>query len=107
MKGVLSTFISPEKYGFLKNRNIHDDVAATQEMIHTIHSKKLDAAVMKIDLKKAYNRVDWVFLHLILFKIGISKEAVEWIMACVFNTSMAVIINGSTSKFFYPSRGLR
>ena len=60
MKGVLSIFISPEQYGFLKDCNIHDAVATTQEMIHTIHSKKMEAVVMKIDLKKGYDRVDVV-----------------------------------------------
>ena len=105
LKGILSNFITPEQYGFKKNRNIHDVVAVTQETIHTIHSKKLEAAVMKIDLKKVYDRVDWVFFRLVLFKIGLSREAVAWIMACVTNTYLVVIINGSVSKFLNPVEG--
>ena len=46
-------------------------------------------------------------MRLVLYKIGLDKEAVEWVMGCLTNISMAVIINGSTSNFFHPSRGLR
>ena len=107
LKGVLSKFIIAEQSGFLKNRSIHDAVAATQEIIHTIQGKKREAVVMKIDLNKAYDRVDWTFMRLILFKIGMDAEAVKWIMSCISNTTMAIIINGMTTNFVHPSRGLR
>lgn len=38
LKGVLSIYISPQQLGFLKNRSIHDAVATTQEVIHSIHT---------------------------------------------------------------------
>lgn len=79
----------------------------TQETLHISQSKKMEVAVMKIDLKKAYDRVDWVFMHLVMYKIGLVREEVAWIMGCIYNTSMVVIINDSDSKFFHPSRGLR
>ena len=79
----------------------------TQETLYTIQSKKMEAIVMKIDLKKSYDCVDWVFLRLVLFKIGLVREAVAWIIGCIYNSSMVVIINGSASRFIHPSRGLR
>lgn len=107
LKGTLSKFISPEQFGFMKHMNIHDIVVATQEILHTIQSKNLKAAVLKIDLNKAYDRVDWDFMRMVLHKIGLGREAVAWIMRCIRNTSLAVLINGSASKFFNPGRGLR
>ena len=40
LKQALSEHISPEKYGFLKGRSIHDAIAISQEILHTMHSKK-------------------------------------------------------------------
>lgn len=107
MKKMLSRFISPEQSGFLKDKSIHDVVASTQEVIHSIHTKNIKAMVMKIDLCKAYDRVDWRLLRMILFKIGLDRVSVNWIMGFVTNTSMDVIINGVASDFFRPGRGLR
>lgn len=106
LKGVLSDHISTKQLGFLKNRSIHDVVETTQEVIHTIHTQKLQAMVMKIDLSKAYNMVDWGLLRMILFKVGLDRASVNWTMGCVTNTSMTIIINGVASRFFKPRKGL-
>jgi hypothetical protein len=39
--------------------------------------------------------------------MGINLMTVNWIMGCIESTSLAVLINGSPSSFFHPSRGLR
>jgi hypothetical protein len=63
--------------------------------------------ILKLDLIKAYDRVDWSFLRLVLLQIGISLEATDWIMGCVSSTNFSVLINGSPTGFFRSSRGLR
>lgn len=63
--------------------------------------------MLRLDLSKAYDRVDWGLLRLILSKIGLDKASVKWIMGCVNNTMMAIIINGMASSFFKPGCGLR
>jgi len=107
MKPWLSQVISPEQFGFLKGRQIFDAVGAAQEGLHTIKTKGIRACLLKIDLIKAYDRVDWGYLRLLLLHIGIDYVTVEWIMACVCNVSFSVLVNGSPSEFFYGSRGLR
>lgn len=58
IKDTLSEHISLEQFGFLTNHQIHDVVATMQECIHSIHSKKMEALVMKLDMHKAYDCVD-------------------------------------------------
>ena len=56
-KPILSEIISEEKFGFLFNRKIHDDVSLAQEAIHTIRREKQRAFALKLDLSKAYDHV--------------------------------------------------
>ena len=63
--------------------------------------------VLKLDLVKAFDRVNWTFLRLLLIQIGIPLMGVNWIMGCVFSSCFAILVNGSPSDFFPATRGLR
>lgn len=107
IKDFLSTHISSEQHAFLKGRNIQDAVASTQEGLFTIQKRKRNATILKIDLQKAYDCLDWGFLRCLLVKIGLNTGMTNWIMACVELVNFSVIINGIPSPFFSTSRGLR
>lgn len=77
IKGVLSNHISREKFGFLNDRQIHDAIVVAQEAIHTIHSRKKEAVVIKIDLHRAFDSVDWSFIRIIIYKVGLRIHIVE------------------------------
>jgi hypothetical protein len=66
IKPALSSLISKEQFGFLDGRKIIDAIGVAQECIHSIKVKKMKALVLKLDLKKAYDRVNWDFLRLVL-----------------------------------------
>jgi len=107
IKHILSKYISPEQFGFLQNRQIHDVVAIAQECLHKIHVKKVNVAIMKVDLQNAYDYHNWGYLQMVLQKVGIQTKGDEWIMACVSNVKNVVVINGYPSHFFGAGRGLR
>jgi len=107
MKTVLSLHISNHQHAFLKDLNILDAVAMTQECLFSVISKNIDAAIFKIDLAKAYDCVDWGFIRILLAKIGLRVQCINWIMACVENVKYVVIVNGIPSIFFKAERGLR
>lgn len=50
MKSTLASFLSKDQHAFLKERNILDAVAITQESLFSMISRKMDAAILKIDL---------------------------------------------------------
>ena len=62
---------------------------------------------MKVDIAKAYDRVDWSFLLKILAAFGFDLKVVGLIHQLISTSSIVVLVNGSSSPFFYPSRGLR
>ena len=58
LKPFLDSSISPQQFGFLKNRLIHEPVAITQEVLHSVKLKKKSALILKLDLTKAFDRVN-------------------------------------------------
>ena len=66
LKPHLNTHISQEQFGFLKNRRIVEPIGITQEILHTVKTKNKCALILKLDLVKAFDRVNWSFLRLIL-----------------------------------------
>ena len=83
LKKGLSIGISDEQFGFLEDRQITDAIAIAQETIHSIKIKNKKALVLKLELIKAYDRVDWGFIRLVLLQIGIPLHTTNWIMGCV------------------------
>jgi hypothetical protein len=61
----------------------------------------------KLDLMKAYDRVDWNFLEVALRKLGFAEKFICWIMECVKTVRFSVRFNGKLLEPFCPSRGLR
>eukprot|EP00253_Pinus_taeda_P034216 PITA_34216 len=103
----LSQNISMEQFGFLEGRQIHESIGVAQEVIHSIRMKKKKGVVLKIDLSKAYDRISWLYLRMLLTHLGFNYSFVSWIMGCITNVSFAVLINGAASPFFNSQRGLR
>ena len=98
--------ISQEQFGFLKDRQIFEPIGIVQEVLHSVKTKNLCAFVLKLDLSKAFDRVDWTYVRLILIQIGIPLLTVNWIMGCLSSVNFAVLINGTPSTFFTASRGI-
>eukprot|EP00253_Pinus_taeda_P023722 PITA_23722 len=107
IKAYLAASLSTDQYAFLRGRSILDAVVITQECLFSLHVRKQAAAIMKIDLHKAFDCIDWGFLECLLAKIGLSPPIIRWINACFANVNYAVIINDLPSPFFQAHRGLR
>jgi hypothetical protein len=107
LRPFLSRALSEEQLGFLKGRQILDAVGVAQECIHNIKTKKLKAILLKLDLKKAFDCINWNFLHLILIQSGFGIITTNWILGCISSATLAILINGEATKAFHCERGLR
>ena len=62
---------------------------------------------LKVDMSKAYDRVDWKFLKATLTAMNFNASWVNWIMECVTTVRYTLLINGNLSHSFTPKKGLR
>lgn len=100
IRGNFSVHITKEQHGFLSGRNILEVMAIAQEALHSMQTKNIGVAILKIDLKKSYDCLDWSYLRCLLIKIGLNDLCKNWIMACVEGVNYAILINGYPTSFF-------
>ncbi|XP_030479107.1 uncharacterized protein LOC115696342 [Cannabis sativa] len=110
IKNVLPSIISKNQSAFLKGRQIIDNILIANEIIHAIHSRrsgKLGWAAIKLDMEKAFDRVEWKFIHLMLAHVGFPPSFISLIMKCLSTITYRLSLNGKLSDPFHSTRGIR
>jgi len=78
-----------------------------QEDLYSTKSKKIKGTIFIIDLLKAYDRVNWLYIRPMLTRLGFHIGFFLWIMSCLTSVSFVALINAEASPFFHSERELR
>ena len=105
----LSKLVSPVQSAFVPGRKGIDNVLIAQELFYALDGKKGKEGYMaiKIYLEKAYDRLEWCFIHKVLQAYHFPQNIVKVIMGCVSSTKISIMFNGGALESFNPSRGIR
>ena len=107
LKQVINAIINPSQSAFIEGRHILDPILIANEAVEDYRAKRKKGWILKLDLEKAFHRVDWNFLEKILsFKI-FSPKWVSWIMGCIKSPKFSLFINGKPRGRITASRGIR
>jgi ribonuclease HI len=109
LKSFLNNLIHPLQASFIPGRKASDNVIVVQEIIHsmTTSRSKVGAMALKIDLEKAYDRLEWSFIRRTLQFFNFPTSWIDLIMSCISSSSLSILVNGERLESFHPSRGIR
>lgn len=110
IKEVLPSIISKTQAAFVNGRLISDNILTAHEMLHCLKTKNKcseEFIAVKTDISKAFDRVEWSFLDLLLRVLGFPEEWRKLVLTCVSTVSYQVLINGNPHGSIKPSRGIR
>ena len=62
---------------------------------------------LKIDLEKAYDKLEWSFIRETLIKVNMPEDLIDLIMSCVISVSTSILFNGEALDPIYTARGIR
>ncbi|XP_062014569.1 uncharacterized protein LOC133731138 [Rosa rugosa] len=77
LKSFLSDIVSPQQSAFVPNRLISDNTLVASELAHYMHKLQRGQEgflALKLDISKAYDRLEWGFLQRIMLKMGFAEQ---------------------------------
>jgi len=109
LQSYMPTCINSSQYAFVKGRRITENIIIAHEIVHTFNQKKWNdcAFMLKLDLAKAFDRLEWIFIKQAMYRMGFDRYFIELVSACIEWPTFSVIINCEAFGNFQSSRGIR
>ncbi|CAN1269326.1 LINE-1 retrotransposable element ORF2 protein [Linum perenne] len=110
LKPFLPKVVSKLQSAFTGERSIQDSIIIIHEVVHRLKNRKKGKKydfLLKLDMQKAYDRVDWQFLLIVLEVMGFGRIWISWIREIISSVSFTVVMNGQSGPSFRPTRGIR
>lgn len=80
------------------------------EIIHHMKCKrrgKVGEVALKIDISKAYDRVEWEYVKKVMCRMVFHDRWVKWMTMCMESVNYQVLVNEERMGPVVPKRGLR
>ena len=107
---MLPNIISEHQSSFVKDRLISDNILVAFETLHCMKhhkSRKTGYMTLKLDMRKAYDMVEWSFLGELMRRMGFTERWISLIMLCVTTVTYSILVNGEPKGLIHPSRGIK
>lgn len=95
IKKLLPVIISEKQVGFVQGRSIIENILVVQEFVSKIIKRgNLPNMVIKLDIMKAYDIVDWLYLTKVLRKLGFNETIIDMVYKLVGGNWYSILLNG-------------
>jgi hypothetical protein len=88
-------------------RQIFDSIIFSDEVVDSLKATKSIGMLIKLDMSKSFDKISWKYISDVLLSFGFHLAWIKWVMALISFSFFFLLINGSPSTHFIPSRGIR
>ena len=100
---VMPLFISTSQYAS-KPKKIHQGISAARDLVSFAKKKKVDMAVLQLDMKSGFDLLQMEFVYFCFKKYGFSDKTIN-IFKNIYGSALALsVVNGKSSKLITDSR---
>lgn len=110
LKYILPELVSENQTAFIPGRLITDNVIIAYEIAYHMRQKWTgvdSVAALKIDISKAYDKVEWTYLKKMLRALGFAKKWINLVMEFVTTVRFNVLFENEMLGLIMLERGLR
>ena len=110
LKKILSKLVSETQSAFMSDRLITKNILIAFETLYHLKKKrkgKMRFVALKLDMSKAYDRVEWNFLDKIMERLGFGNKWRTLVGCRIHSVSFSILVNGVLYGLIQPSRRLR
>ncbi|XP_059067540.1 uncharacterized protein LOC131858343 [Cryptomeria japonica] len=104
---ILTKIVSATQTGFIKGRYILENLITAWEAMDWATCSHQNVALLLLDFKKAYDRVAWNFIIMMLQSFGFPPYFCNVVQILLSDAFVQVEVNGSLSKPFPLGRSIR
>lgn len=110
LKYVMPSLVSDTQKAFVHDRSIFDNILVAHEVARSMKRKRsghVGFVGVKLDMSKAYDCIEWVYVTSMLATLGFSNKWVSLIQKCSTSVTFTLMINGKWCDSILPYRGIR
>ena len=105
VKKVILSLISSDQAAYVPDRYIGESVRLTSDLLEYTNIHNLPGILLTIDIEKAFDSVDHIFICSSLKKFGFGTQFIQWIKLILNKQESCILNDGHSSGFFPLSSG--
>lgn len=84
-----------------------DGSLVANECINAVVKRREERVLCKLDMEKASDKVDWIFLYYMVKRMGFEVRWRNWMSKCYRTASFLILLNRVSVDYFHSKRGLQ
>lgn len=104
---VLPYLISQNQCAFIKDRSASNNAMIGLEFLHQLHRSASNIIFLKLDLSKAFVRIEWHLVTYLLKRMNFPDYVINLINIVISITHISIKFNNTKTSYFNPFRGLQ
>lgn len=90
---MIGGLVSGHQNAFIKGRQITDAALIANEVLDCQLKSGKPGILCKLDVEKAFDKLNWSYLLAILKKMGFGNRWLKWVKFCITIVKYSVLVN--------------